>query len=134
MAQVNVTFRTPTKIMFEGPADKVRLKTDLGRVEILPGHATLVGTVLFSKVYINHGPTEEKFYMRQGSVTVDAEGNATLLANEADKEAELSVESMQDYLNYLAEQIDSGKYNDYQMKFLMEQRQALEEGVNGDQE
>ena len=134
MATVNVTFRTPTKIMFEGPADKVRLKTDLGRVEILPGHATLVGTVLFSKVYIHHGTTEEKFYMRQGSLTVDAKGNATLLANEADKETELSIDSMQDYLKYLVELIDSGKHNDYQMKFLMEQRQALEEGITDDQE
>ena len=72
--------------------------------------------------------------MRQGSLTVDAKGNATLLANEADKETELSIDSMQDYLKYLVELIDSGKHNDYQMKFLMEQRQALEEGITDDQE
>ncbi len=132
MAQINVTFRTPSKVIFEGPADKVRLKTDLGRVEILPNHATLVSTVLFSKVYIYHSSTEEKFFMRQGTMAVDEKGDVILLANEAEKEAEMTIDSMQEYLTYLVSQIDSGKHNDYQMKFLMEQREALQGSLTTD--
>lgn len=132
MAQINVTFRTPSKVIFEGPADKVRLKTDLGRVEILPNHATLVSTVLFSKVYIYHSSTEEKFFMRQGTMAVDEKGDVILLANEAEKEAEMTIDSMQEYLTYLVAQIDSGKHNDYQMKFLREQREALQGSLTTD--
>ncbi len=134
MASVTVTLRTPTKVLFDGPADKVRLKTDLGRVEILPGHATLVGTILFSKLYIHYGGKEEKFFLRQGSITVDENSHAIILANEADKEAELSITNMQEYLGYLVKQMETGTYNDYQMNFLMEQRSALEEGLKGEQE
>ena len=135
MSTLSVTLKTPTKSLYSGEADSVRLSTDLGRVEILPDHATLVGTILFSKAYIKHGATEEKFVIRQGSIHVDEKGNCSILAIEADKESEVSVNSMKSYLEYLDEQLQAdGKYNDYQMKFLREQRASIEGSLNGDNE
>lgn len=130
MTNLHVTLRTPTAVLFDGEAAALRLKTDLGRMEVLPDHATLVGTVLYSKVYVRHGDTEEKFIIRQGSVAVDEKGNATVLANEAHKEEELSVENMKDYLEYIVKQMEEGGLNDYQMQFLEERRRALQEGID----
>lgn len=127
MANLHVTLRTPSALLYEGEAQALRLKTDLGRIEVLPDHATLVGTILYSKVYIRHGDTEEKFIIRQGSIAVDEHNNATVLAHEAHKEEEISVENMQEYLTHIARQIDEGGLNDYQMQFLEERRKALQQ-------
>lgn len=127
MANLHVTLRTPTKVLFDGEAQALRLKTDLGRMEVLPDHATLVGTILYSKVYVHQGDTEQRFVIRQGSVSVDEKNNATVLAYEAHKEDELSVENMQDYLTYVAKQLEEGGLNEYQVKFLEERRKALQE-------
>ncbi|MDA0208448.1 MAG: F0F1 ATP synthase subunit epsilon [bacterium] len=132
MNSLNVTLRTPLKTLFDSEADSVRLKTDLGRMEILPGHATLVGSILYSKVYIRHGGTEEAFVVRQGSVSVDEAGNVAVLVMDADKEAELSIESMEEYLRLIAEQLENPEaLNSYQRTFLEEQRQALQEAMSG---
>lgn len=130
MDMVQVTFRTPTRVLFQGDASALRLKTDLGRMEILPGHATLLGTILHSKVYIRHGETEDKFIMNQGSVSVDKDGNVRVLADEAHKEEELSVSNMREYLEHLVEQMKTEELNDYQMKFLQERRAALQEAID----
>ncbi len=135
MSMLSVTLKTPTKTLYKGEADSVRLSTDLGRLELLPDHATLVGTILFSKAYVKHGSVEEKFVIRQGSVLVDKDNNCSILAIEADKESEISIDSMKSYLTYLDEQLQAdGRYNDYQMKFLREQHASIEGSLNGDQE
>lgn len=129
MSDLHVSLRTPTGVLFDGKAEGLRLKTDLGRMEVLPDHATLVGTILYSKVYIRHGSSEERFVIRQGSVSVNEKGEAKIFANQAQKEEEISIENMRDYLTYLAEQLAGGGLNDYQMQFLEEQRKALQEGI-----
>ncbi len=129
MNVLNVTLRTPTEVLFSGEAEVVRLKTDLGRMEILPNHTTIVGTILYSKVFIRSGATEEKFVIRQGSVSVNDAGKVHILANQGHQEASVTIESMEEYLNFLAEQISSGSLNEYQVQFMEEQRAALQEGL-----
>lgn len=129
MDKLHVTLRTPTSTLFDGEAQVLRLKTDLGRMEILPNHATLVGTILYSKVFIRHGDKEEKFIIRQGSVAVDGNKNAVVLANEAHKEEELSIQNMKEYLDYLVKELAEGKLNEYQSQFLEERRAALQEEI-----
>ena len=128
-ADFHVTLRTPTDVLYDGKAHALRLKTDLGRMEVLPDHASLVGTILYSKVYIRHDKTEEKFIIRQGSIAVDGRNSTTVLATEAHKEEDLSIDNMKDYLEYLVHQLNEGNLNDYQRQFLDERRRALEEGI-----
>lgn len=125
MTDLHVTLRTPTRVLFDGKAEGLRLQTDLGWIEVLPDHATIVGTILYSKVYIRSGSTEEQFIVRQGSVAVNEKGEASILANEAEKQEEFSVDSMKEYLEYLVEELSRDGLNDYQMQFLEEQRKAL---------
>lgn len=130
MAEFQLTIQTPIETLFEGTVDSLRIKTDLGRMEVLPDHATIVGMILYSKVFARHSGQEEKFIIRHGSVSVDEKGNTTVLALEAHKEAEMTVKTMEEYLQYLGEQLKNpDQFNDYQKQFLEEQRDALQQGI-----
>ena len=129
-----MTLRTPTRILFDGEAHALRLKNDLGRMEVLPGHATLLGSILHSKVYVRHGDTEEKYIMNQGSMAIDGKGNVKILADDAHKEQELTVANMREYLEHLVEQMESEELNEYQVKFLQERRQALQQAIDESEE
>lgn len=130
MQAFQLTIQTPTELLFEGAVDSLRIQTDLGRMEVLPDHATIVGTVLYSKVYAKHDGVEEKFVVRHGSVSVDEKGKSTVLALEAQKLEEMSVKSMEEYLHYLNELLQNpDELNDYQKQFLDEQRQSLQKGI-----
>lgn len=130
MAEFQLTIQTPIETLFDGTVDSLRIKTDLGRMEVLPNHATIVGTVLYSKVFARHNGQEEKFVVRHGSVSVDEKGNTVVLALEAHKEAEMTVKTMEEYLHYLGEQLKNpDQFNDYQKQFLEEQRDALQQGI-----
>ena len=122
----HATIQTPMKTLFDGEADFVRASTDLGKMEIYPDHATLVGTALYSIVDVHHGNVQETFVIRQGSVCVHDDGHVTILAHEASKKEEMNVQSVEDYLKYVVEQMETGDLNEYQMQFLQERREALE--------
>ncbi|MDG1950310.1 MAG: hypothetical protein P8J32_05865 [bacterium] len=128
MATFTFSLRTPLATFFEGEVDAVRLKTDLGRMEILPDHATLVGTMLYSRVYVRQGATEHPFVIRQGAVSVDAKGAVRLTALDVQEAEGISIESVEEYLVYLNKQLSGEQeLNDYQKNFLAEQRSALKE-------
>ena len=131
MATFPFSLRTPLATIFEGEVDAVRLKTDLGRMEILPDHATLVGTILYSRVYIRRGGREDSYMIRQGAESVDAQGVARVTALDAQETKTIKAESIQEYLVYLNKQISGGNgLNDYQKNFLAEQRMALQESLS----
>jgi F0F1-type ATP synthase epsilon subunit len=128
MATLTFSLRTPLQTVFEGEVDAVRLKTDLGRMEILPGHATLVATILYSRVHVRQGGTEHPFIIRQASVSVEENGSVRVTALDAQEGEVLSVESVEEYLLHLNQQLNGEeKLNEYQTQFLSEQRAALEE-------
>ena len=130
MATFAFTLRTPLATVFEGDVDVVRLKTDLGLMEILPEHATLVGTILFSRVSIWQDGKEVVYLVRQGSVSVDESGVARVACLIADPVESLDVQSIENYLRSLTEMLDGEReLNDYQKTFLQEQRAALEESL-----
>lgn len=126
MQTFNATIQTPMKTLFEGEVDAVRASTDLGKMEIYADHATLVGTALYSIVDMHHGNKQETFIIQQGSVCVKEDGSVSILAHQAQKKEEMSVESVEEYLKYVVEQMESQDLNEYQMRFLRERREALE--------
>ncbi len=128
MQTFHATLRTPTAILFDGEVESLKLKTDLGRMEILPNHATLVGTILYSRVFVKSAGDEKEFIIRQGSVSVDGSGSASVLSAEGHAEETLSIHDIDDYLRYITGVLHGDKpLNDYQKKFLEEQRYAFEE-------
>lgn len=127
------TLRSPINTPFEGEVDSVKLKTDLGRMEILPGHATLIGTILYSRVFVRTGATEQEYVIRQGSVTVDETGHVRLLAQDIQEAGNITIESLEQYLVYISKQLDNGHtLNEYQRTFLQEQRDAIEESMKSE--
>jgi len=115
---------------FEGQVDSVHLKTEVGEMEILPGHATIVGLIGFSRVFLRSGSSQQEFLARQGSVSVDAHGAVRLLAQDVQEAEAISVDSLKSYLGYLEELMGGVReLNAYQTRFLQEQRSALEESI-----
>jgi F0F1-type ATP synthase epsilon subunit len=128
MAALTLSLRTPLKNVFEGEVDAVRLKTDLGRMEILPGHATLAATILYSRVYVRQGGTEQQYIIRQATVSVSEDGSVRITALDAQEQDSIQVESVEQYLVHLNQQLNGEEeLNEYQKQFLSEQRAALEE-------
>ena len=130
MPTFHLTIKTPTETLFDGAVDSVRVKTDLGRMEVLDQHATFVGMTRYSKIYLRVDGKEQGFVVRQGTITVDESGKVAVLALFGDKWSEMTVKTMEQYLHYLKEQLENpDQFNEYQKQFLEEQRKALEEGI-----
>ena len=126
--KLNVEILTPAKSWFNGPADIVHLSTDLGEMEILPGHATLVGTGSVSEVAVKSGDHVEDFLLRLASVSVAGDGlTVKILAQVAEKRAEMNATSLRDYIDYVEKMLGSKEeLSEYQVKFLGEQRASVE--------
>lgn len=126
--KLHVELVTPSQTWFNGPADLVHLSTDLGEMEILPGHATLVGTMSVSEVVVKVADHHEDFLMRLGSVSVAEDGvTVKILAQVCEKRAEMDATSLRDYIDYVEKMLGSEEgLSEYQVKFLGEQKASVE--------
>ena len=126
--KLQVELRTPSQTWFHGPADLVHLSTDLGEMEILPGHATLVGTASVSEVVIKNGDHHEDYLLRLGSVSVEPDGETVrILAQVCEKRAEMNAASLREYIDFVESMLGApGKLSEYQVKFLGEQKASVE--------
>ena len=84
-----------------------------------------LGPILHSLVYVRQGDTEYVFVLNRGSVSIDEQGNVRVLADDVHKQEDLSVATMQEYLEHLVAQMESGDLNDYQIQFLQERRAGI---------
>jgi F0F1-type ATP synthase epsilon subunit len=126
--KLHVEILTPAKSWFNGPADIVHLSTDLGEMEILPGHATLVGTGSVSEVAVKSGDHVEDFLLRLASVSVAEDGRTVkILAQVAEKRAEMDASSLREYIDFVKGMLGAPeKLSEYQVKFLGEQKASVE--------
>jgi len=127
---LTVKIISPQKEHFNSEAISVHLKTDLGELDILENHATLVGTMKFSKIYVNHKTSTSIYLLQQGAVSINNENSVTIQGLDIHEESELKIENIDQYLRHLADLLaDPTKYNKYQIEFLEEQRDALQEAL-----
>jgi len=130
MSSLTLVLRTLVKTIYEGPVDSVYVKTELGEMEILPGHATLVGVIGFSRLFVHIDSRQIEYFARQGSVAVDAEGVVRILATDIQETGSISIDSVQSYLTEIDKFLsEESKMNEYQKNFLQEQRNLLEESL-----
>lgn len=124
---------TPTKELFSGAVRSVHLSTDLGEMELLPGHASLVGAVAVSRVVVSletPGSTET-FLVRQGSISFEMEQNtARLVAYTGEILKNASRESLKEFHSFVREMLNKPEnLNQYQIKFLESESSALEKSI-----
>lgn len=128
---MHLIIRTPDKDHFDGQADAVRLQTELGEMEILPGHASLQGTIVFSPLRVRNGNEEEDFVVQRGFAMVDSEKDTiTVLVYGCEKRAELSYKTAQEYLAFIVQSLEKREsFNQYQIDYLEGERIAMSKTV-----
>lgn len=125
---MHVTIRTPEMEVFSQDARSVSLVTELGAMQVFPGHASLHGTILFSPVRIEMEAKEEDFVVQQGFIFIDQERDQiTILAQRCEKQEEMNFESAKQYLEVLLEALKSPEtLGKYQLRHLEDEKIATE--------
>lgn len=129
---MNVLIRTPEgEQLFQQQVRSVDVFSQLGAMRILPGHASLQGTILFSPVRVETETTTEQFVVQQGFVFVDqVKDEVTLLVYRAEKRSELNYETAQQYLEHVLQALKNHEsLSEYELKFLTDERLAAQERI-----
>ncbi len=131
MTSFHFTLRTPTDTVLHGEAQSLQVDTEIGRMIVLPGHAALTGTVLFSKIVVVHGEKTDSYYVKNGILFIGKQQDTVeLLCMNCDHTSQLNRASVEEYLATIKERLkDRQSLGDYQLKFLEREQFALEEQV-----
>lgn len=121
--------------LVDAPARSVSVATDLGMMQILPGHLSLVGTITASPVIIALEGTEEVTYLvRQAVLTIAAseagETIVTIAAQLAEKKDEVSIESLESFRAKMHTALENKEdLSTYQIDFLTEQLDSVDRAI-----
>lgn len=121
--------------LVDAQARSVSVATDLGMMQILPGHLSLVGTITASPVIIALEGTEEVTYLvRQAVLTIQAteagETLVTIAAQMAEKKDEVSIESLESFRAKMHTALENKEdLSTYQIDFLTEQLDSVDRAI-----
>lgn len=126
---MRVIIRTPeSEVVSQPEVRSVSLVTELGAMQVFPGHASLHGTILFSPVRIEMMEKEEDFVVQQGFIFIDqAQDQVTILAQRCEKQAEMDFHTAKEYLAVLLKTLDQPELlGKYQLRHLEDEKIATE--------
>lgn len=125
---LRIVIQTPDAVHFDGQADWIRVQTEGGELEIHPKHVHVMGSIVFSPVVVKQDDQTITYYVRQGVVRMDNEGNTVhLLAFSCEKESDITQTSIKEYMNFVLEKLESGEdMTTIQTRYLQEQQASLE--------
>ncbi len=125
---MRVIIRTPEAEVFSQDAQSVSLVSELGAMQIFPGHASLQGTILLSPLRIDAGDHEEDFVIQRGFVMVDqAKDEVTLMVYKCEKRAEMSLQTAKEYMEMLLKALENHEsLGKYQLRHLEDEKIATE--------
>lgn len=126
--QLQLVIHSPEKELFSGDVDSIRIETELGEMEILPDHVSMIGSLLFSPIRVKQGEHDWLFYVRQGIVTVVREKEqVTIIGLSCDKDTEVDHKTIKEYMDFILDKLEKDEdLSDVQIKFLQEQKASLE--------
>lgn len=130
MTTFTFSIRTPNADLFNGEVSRVVVNTEGGDVECMANHASLTASVLFSPVEVEKTDgVKEVFMVRSGMFLFDNEANsATLLALHGEAQAEVSEQTVKEYLATIQKQLDEGKdLSEFQVLYLEGEKLAVEQ-------
>ncbi len=122
--------RTPEKEVFSGEVESIYVSTDLGDTEIHPNHSSIGAAISYSPIILNISKDLKiEFIIKRGMFSFSNDKNeALLMAYSAQKREEIDFDSAKEYLKYILEKLESGKYEDagsFTFKFLEDEKIAL---------
>lgn len=137
---LRVTLTSPVVgTVFAGEAEMVSLATDLGAMEVLPGHASCVGVSRATPVLIRQaGNIEQAFMVRDAAVCIVQDGADTrmdIAAAQAESKGETSLESLKSYREKILEAMARKEdLSTYQMELLTEHLGSVDKAIALQQE
>lgn len=113
--------------LFEGQVDLVALRSELGQMELLPGHTDLAAPIDYTKIVVHKGKHEEEFFGYNGFVFFDNKKNiARVMLHACSKLKEMDFGSAKELLVYLESKLQNkAELNEYQIKFFTEEYENL---------
>lgn len=126
MSRMTFTLGSPAHgVLYEGPADSIRMATDVGSVEILPGHASLVGLSRSTPIVMVNGDHEIIFFAQDATLAVDRTPDGvtrvTVAALIADRKDEFDIESLKQFHEKMHAALQNHEdLSKYQVEFLQE--------------
>lgn len=125
---MQVVIKTPETDVLSVVADSVSLVTELGAMQIFPGHASLQGVVGLSPLRVELAGKAEDFIIQRGFVVVDqARDHVDVLVYRCEKRSELNHQTAQEYLGVLLKALESREsLGKYQLRHLEDEKIATE--------
>ena len=126
------TIQTPEGQAFSDRIISVELRADNGQMQVMAHHASILATVLFSKVEIETKDAVETYIVRKGLFNFENKTNeANLLCIYAQKEEEMDITHAKDYLKFIEEQMAAGKdLSQFQLTYLEGEKLAIEKQID----
>ena len=124
--------QTPLQSVFSGEVAKVHMRSDGGDMELMAKHADLTTSISFSPLVVQHGELTEIFILRNAIACFDNRANKlTILALYAELDKQVDVSGSQDMLLQIKDMLKNPeKLNQYQIKYLENQKIALEKQLS----
>lgn len=127
MSTFKLKIRTPEKEVFSGEVESFSFSAEDGRVQILPHHAHYTTTLEFSTMAVQSEDKILVFDARNGMFTFDHQKNeGALLCLYCEETSETSFKNAQEYLAFLRTELEKGDLSDYEVKYLVGERLAVE--------
>lgn len=119
----------PEQDHFHGDLLAVSFHAEDGAMQIKAHHASITGSILFSRVRLQDAESHEEVYViRDGIFLFDQKTNSgRILALSIEKESEMDLSSIEEYLAFLEHELGKGTdLSEYQVKYLNGEKLAVE--------
>ncbi len=128
---MKVIVNTPEQEVWNGTADTVTVMTELGMIQVFPGHASLQGTIAFSALAIDYGSSREDFVVRNGFVIVQpTQDEVRILVLQCERKDQISRQTAKEYLAYLLEQMKTREgLSELQQQYLADEQASMEQVI-----
>lgn len=128
-----LSVRTPEAEIVSQAVESVKVSTENGPMVIYPHHASLSGTIPFSRLFVRAEKGETEYLVKNGVIFISVETNETrILCYSCQETKDIEYQSAAEYLAYVEEQLKAGaNLNDFQIKFLENEKIAMVKQMKG---
>ncbi|MDP2691020.1 MAG: hypothetical protein Q8O95_01280 [bacterium] len=123
----HLSVRTPEAEILSQEVNSIKVNTEGGEMEIYPHHASLTGSILFSRLDIRNAQSELQYLVQQGILFFSVEHNsAQLLCYSCKEQKDIEYKTAKHYLEFINEKLAAGAdLNDFQIKYLETEKIAM---------
>jgi F0F1-type ATP synthase epsilon subunit len=132
MKHFHVTIRTPDEEILDArDIQELIVNTESGPMTVFAKHASLTGSILFSRLIVKTKDKEDQYMARRGTIFVDNEKNHTvILVLSCEKMTTITFEKLDEYIGYLNSIIESGgDLSSIKLAYLEKEKLAVMEQV-----